>query len=307
MKLILLYLYLSTFFLISCGKKMNTESSPTAGEISIYCDVSLKSIVEQEEQIFERNYPLAKINIQYLNENELYKGFINDSLEIIIATRDLDSTLLEYLDKVKNLHPRIFPFAVTANAFICSHKSIDTILTFENIIDALQGQGLLKDKKFIIENKSSGIARTLIEMGALNQLPSNFFAVNNLDSVIDYVSNHSESIGIIDWSRVSDSDDPIAQKYLSKINLIKISRPIDSLQKGYVPPFQYHLQDHIYPFTKTISVISRSGKSDLGLGFASFITGEIGQRIILKAGLLPLYQTDRWIELKSTGNIKVVQ
>lgn len=292
---------------ISCKNQSPSESSPTTGEITIYCDEALETIIEQEEQIFERNYPQATLNIQYMSENDLFKGFINDSMEIIITSRSLDSSMLDYLDKSKNSHPRSFPIAVSANAFICSHKSSDTILTYEDIKDAIHGHGLLKDRKFIIENKSSGIARSLMAMGTLNELPTNFFAVNNLDTVIDYVSNHTESIGIIDWSRISDSDDPIAQEYLKKIHLIKISRPIDSLQKGFIPPYQYNLQDHIYPFTKTLSVITRSGKSDLGLGFASFITGEIGQRIILKAGLLPLFQTERWIEIKSGGDLKVVE
>ena len=63
-------------------------------------------------------------------------------------------------------------------------------------------------------------------------------------------------------------------------------RPKDSVQYGFLHPYQYNLQDRRYPYTRDIYYISRSGKSDLGLGFASFIAGEIGQKIILKAGLL---------------------
>jgi len=45
-------------------------------------------------------------------------------------------------------------------------------------------------------------------------------------------------------------------------------------------------------------VINRKQLGDAGSGFASFIAGEIGQRIILKAGLMPLYPPGREIIIK---------
>jgi phosphate transport system substrate-binding protein len=53
--------------------------------------------------------------------------------------------------------------------------------------------------------------------------------------------------------------------------------------------------------------ISKTGREDVGIGFASFICGEIGQKIILKAGLLPKFQSERNIELNYTNDIKVVK
>lgn len=307
MKLLAYFLFSITLFLISCKTGPVEESSPTTGSIHIFCDEALQLIVQQEEEIFERNYPKAQIHIHYLNENDLFKKFMYDTFETIITARALDSNALRYLDQNKSLHPRTFPFANSALAFVCSHNSADSLLKFENIKDAIEGIGYLSNKRFVIENKSSGIAKSLLELTNKNQLPSNFYAMNSLDTVLEFVSRNIDCIGIIDWSGVSDSDDPKAQSYLNKVNLIKITRPLDSTQKGYLAPLQYNLQDKIYPFTRTLNVISRTGKSDLGLGFASFITGEIGQKIILKAGLLPLYQTERLIELKSTGDVKVVQ
>jgi hypothetical protein len=45
----------------------------------------------------------------------------------------------------------------------------------------------------------------------------------------------------------------------------------------------------------------------VGIGFASFIAGEIGQKIILKAGLLPRYQSERVLEIGPVEDIKVVK
>ncbi|MEP7197636.1 MAG: substrate-binding domain-containing protein [Saprospiraceae bacterium] len=292
---------------IGCKNQVDSSSSPTKGRISILCDEALKGIVEQEEQIFERDYPNSDVDILYVSDSMLFKQFIFDSSEIIISSRKLNAEELGYLDKQKNLHPKIFPFAVSAIAFINSINSTDSTLNYDSFINTLQGKDKQNSKTYVIECANSGLAGALMNFAQVKELPNGFYAQNSSLEVIDYVINHPKSIGIIDWSRVSDSDDPKAKALLEKLNIIKINQPKDSIQYGYLRPYQYNLQDNKYPFTKTLYFISRSGKSDLGLGFASFITGEIGQRILLKAGLLPIFQTDRLIELRSSSDPKVVR
>jgi phosphate transport system substrate-binding protein len=45
-------------------------------------------------------------------------------------------------------------------------------------------------------------------------------------------------------------------------------------------------------------MLNYQGKEGLGMGFASYIAGEIGQRIILKSGLLPVRIPSRIIQLR---------
>jgi phosphate transport system substrate-binding protein len=125
--------------------------------------------------------------------------------------------------------------------------------------------------------------------------------------VLDYVNRDDRAIGIIDYSAISDSDEPYTKRVLAEATLLGISRPADSTQFGFVRPYQYNLQDRKYPFTRDLYVISKSGKTDVGIGFASFIAGEIGQKIILKAGLLPRYQSERVLEIGPVEDIKVVK
>ncbi|MEO6189728.1 MAG: substrate-binding domain-containing protein [Saprospiraceae bacterium] len=291
----------------NCNKTPNKESSPTQGNIKIFCDEALKNIIEQEEDIFERNYPNAHISIEYISDAELFKHFLNDSSEIIIGSRKLNSKEIEFLDKNKNLHPREFPFAISAVALISASQSKDSLIKYEDLILAIKGSKDQKSKVYVVENSNSSIPNYLMSLAKVDILPSNFYAQKDNIELIDYVSSHPGSVGILDWSRISDSDDPRAKAILSKVNLIKVQQIRDSIPNLYYPPYQYNLQDNVYPFTRTLYFISRSGKNDLGLGFASFITGEIGQRILLKAGLLPLFQTDRWIEIKSGNDPKVIR
>ncbi len=293
--------------ILSCSNPPIKESSPTAGEIHIQCDEALSTIIEQEKDIFERNYPYAKIHINYLSEFDLFRNFLNDSAEVIIASRSLMADEREFLDKNRNLHPREFPFAVSALAFISSPQSHDSCISYEDLVEALTNNNSEHSKSYIIENAQSGIPQYLMHLGKLDRLPSNFYAQKNTNELIQYVLEHQGSIGILDWSRMSDSDDPYAKAILDKVQLLSVRQPKDSMNEQFYRPYQYNLQDRKYPFTRDLVFISRTGKNDLGLGFASFITGEIGQRILLKAGLLPLFQTDRWIELKTSGSQRVVR
>ncbi|MFN8280068.1 MAG: substrate-binding domain-containing protein [Saprospiraceae bacterium] len=292
----------------SCHRTdQKNESTPTTGIIRIACDEMLKGIVMQEEDIFERNYPNAAITIDYLPESQLFEVFLKDTVELIIASRGLDSIEKKFLDQQKNLHPREFPMAVSAIALVAKAGIADSTIGYSELLDIIRGSENTRIKTLVVEKTRSGIPGYLMSLAGVKALPGNFYAKDSLRAIIDYVNTHPEAIGLVDWSQLSDSDDPIARLLLDRVTLMSLENPSDSLKGKFYQPYQYNLQDRLYPLTRTLTFITRSGKNDLGLGFASFITGDIGQKILLKAGLLPLYQTDRWIEIHSTGDFRVVQ
>ncbi|MBK7225775.1 MAG: substrate-binding domain-containing protein [Saprospiraceae bacterium] len=288
----------------SCTTKKSKESSPTAGEVNILVDSNLQNIMDQQKEVFERNYPYAKVNLIYLPAIDIVKKFLLDSNEIIILSRSLDSTEIKYLQS-KTYVARHYELARSAVAFVTNKNNSDTAVTFES----LRQLALIKGNSngtFVIENASSGISQYLLKKFNETQFSSQVFAAENKDKIIEYLDQNTNAIACFDWSEISDSDDPRANNILSRVKLLAVSRPVDSTQFGFIYPYQYNLQDNLYPFCRDIYFISRSGKSDLGLGFASFIAGEIGQKIMLKAGLLPKYQSERLIELKNK-DFKVIK
>ena len=58
--------------------------------------------------------------------------------------------------------------------------------------------------------------------------------------------------------------------------------------KNYYLPNQNDLGEGKYPLARDLYIINCQGYEGLGIGFTSFIAGEIGQRIILKSGLAPI-------------------
>jgi phosphate transport system substrate-binding protein len=57
---------------------------------------------------------------------------------------------------------------------------------------------------------------------------------------------------------------------------------------------------------RDLYIINGQGSAGLGMGFASFIAGDIGQRIILKSGLLPVRIPGRKLQIRTgiDNNIK---
>jgi phosphate transport system substrate-binding protein len=56
---------------------------------------------------------------------------------------------------------------------------------------------------------------------------------------------------------------------------------------SYYMPSQNNIAEGKYPLARDLYIINGQGFTGLGMGFASFVAGDIGQRIILKSGLLP--------------------
>ena len=298
---ILFYLILTA---IACVKKVEDIEGPTMGSLSILADESVKDIVEQEEEIFERFYPYAHLDITYTNERDLFMKLLEDSVDVIMTTRMLTTEETNHLSKRQSV-PRHFQYATSAIAFISNKQARDTAYTYENM-KSLLGDST-SGKIFVIENVKSGITQEVLQLINKTDLPGHFYALASKKEVLEYVQAHDNAIGIIDYVAIGDSDSAFTREVLQQVNLIGVSRPQDSIQYGFLKPFQYNLQEGKYPFTRNLYVINNTGKSDVAIGFASFICGEIGQKIVLKAGLLPTYQTERNLEFKNTGDIKVIK
>jgi phosphate transport system substrate-binding protein len=67
---------------------------------------------------------------------------------------------------------------------------------------------------------------------------------------------------------------------------------------GFYKPFQGYIADGSYPLIRDVFVICRESTAGLGSGFASFVAGDVGQRIILKSGLVPATMPLRLVHVK---------
>lgn len=300
-----------SFFIASCGNKEKPIDTTTTGSIYIAADESIRPVIEAEEMVFESIYPDAHIHFIYVSEQDAVKLLLSDSVKTAILTRHLTDSEKKHFDDTKII-PRYSPFANDAIAIILNNDCKDSVFTLGQIEDILNGQtttinetekNKMKDipLKVVFDNESSGAIRYLKDSLLHGKnLAKNCFAVNNNQAVIDYIEKDKSAMGIIGMAWISDRDDTVAHGFLNRIKVAELI-PKD-ISDPFVPsmkPYQAYVALKQYPLWRKIEFVNCSGRSGLGTGFASFVASDRGQRIILKAGLVPATAPVRIVRLSN--------
>jgi phosphate transport system substrate-binding protein len=279
-------------------KQKSAEESILAGTTTILVDETIRSIIEDEIEVFESQYP-AKITQINKSESEVVNTFLNDSVSrIAILTRKLTSQE-EKGFQAKNLSPKITEFAYDAITFISNNSSKDTLVDLQEVINLIQGKPS-NIKGLVFENPNSSTVRYMNELaGTKIDNKKGIYSLNSHEEVLKFVTENNGLIGVVGLNFIVQPT-PTMGQYRDKFKVLAVrdvkSKAIDN--KHYTPT-QSNIGGGLYPLTRKIYMLNYQGKSGLGMGFASFIAGETGQRIVLKSGLLPIRLPGRIIQVRS--------
>lgn len=292
--------------LISCKDnsgigEVNRKDSPVVGEAVIWCDENLREVISQQVDVFERSYKHAKLTVHYAPEMIIKRMFYADSIDVMIVSHGLDSTELSGFHK-REVWPRQYLFGKSSIAFVGNKRRNALKYTYDEMIKMLTDS----DQIFAIDNKNSGIAYELTKHLKGKSLSDKVYALESKEAVVEWLEKYPDGIGIIDWSNLADEDDARSEEFISRLSILKISGIIPETKDYFYGPEQASMNGY-YPFTRDLHIIRRVGITDVTLGFASFVCEDRGQKILLKAGLLPQYQSERWIEFKGIGDFKVIE
>jgi phosphate transport system substrate-binding protein len=294
------------FILLSlnaCKQKQAPAYNDTfaTGEAKFAADESFAPIVDDENYIFKALDPKANPIIIYKAENEVVNMLLEDSVRVVILSRELDSTEVKAL-KTRNLAAASSKFAIDAVALIVNKLSNDTTITVNEIKKMLAGQGN-SGKIVVFDNAGSSLVRYLKDFSGNNNFkPTKVFALESNKEVIKYVSTHPDAIGFTGFNWL---DNP-TEDYADAVKNIKIVAVKDEGNKKYgaeyFKPSQTTLLQNQYPLNRSLYIINCTGRDGLGTGFASFLTSERGQNIILSSGLLPANMPGREIQIEHKLN-----
>jgi phosphate transport system substrate-binding protein len=293
--------------LVSCGNhgKPVFTDTPTSGEITIACDESYEPIMQVETDTFMGLYKYAKVHVQYLPETQTFNALLNnDSIRCAVVSRELNDKEKAYFEQRK-LIPRTVKIAVDAVALVVNNANADTALRYEALGEILSGrQTRWKSQpgdsiRIVFDRNGSSNTRFLQEKFLHGSpFPPNAYALESNASVIDYVSQTRNALGIVSVNWISDRDDPTVNEFLRKIKVVAISPPDTSADAGsYYKPYQAYVYLKQYPLIRDVFVINREGRNGLGTGFASFVAGDQGQRLIKLMGMLPATMPVRLIQI----------
>ena len=292
---------LISFLFFACQKEQKKQGKETIlkGSVSVFVDETLVPVIEEQVAVFESNYE-AKIKLVPKSETEAVNALFTEKSPIAILARDLSVEELKIFDQ-KKIRPKITKFATDGVALISNIKSKDTLVDLNEVIGFMQGKPSTI-KGLVFDNPNSSTVRYMNSLAGIKSIPTkNVFSFKTNEEVIKYVAENAGMIGIVGVNWLFQPM-PDMQKYINEINILSVK---GLKGENYYEPSQNNIAEGKYPLARDLYIINCQGYSGLGMGFASFVAGDIGQRIILKSGLLPIRIPSRNITIeKQARNTK---
>lgn len=289
------FILLTLLFVFSCQQKGEAKDTIIEGKATVYVDESILPIVEDQQAVFETEYR-AKLQLVSKSENEIINSLLNDTAKIGVISRKLSNQEIKAFQS-KKINPKITPFATDAVAFIRNKAVNDTLISMQEVLDFLNGKSVANIKGLVFDNPNSSTVRYLSEVSKVTVTSQkNVFSLKTNEEVIKYVAEHEGMIGVIGMNWIFQPPLDL-QQYVDKINVLALKAVGKT---DYFFPTQDNLATGKYPLARDLYIVNCQGYSGLGMGFGSFLTGERGQRIILKSGLLPVRTPGRQIIIRNT-------
>lgn len=288
------------FFACNQSKSPKSNETILKGSASIYVDETLTPIIEDQVAVFESKYE-AKIKLITKSESETVNSLFKEESAIAILSRNLTMEELKTFEQRK-ITPKITVFATDAVAFISNKNNNDTIVALKDVISFMQGKPVASIKGLVFDNPNSSTVRYMNSLAGIKAIPEKgVFSFKTNDEVIKYVSENDGMIGVVGVNWLSQPL-PAMQKYVDNVNTLSVKGLTGD---NSFTPSQNNIAERKYPLARDLYIINCQGYSGLGMGFASFVAGDIGQRIILKSGLLPIRIPGRNITIRNkSGNDK---
>lgn len=285
------------FLFAMCNQKNKNESEETIlkGSLDITVDETVKPIVDDQVAVFEGTYYNAKITVKPKSEVELVNDLLNQKAKVVVTARKLTDEELKRFEKSK-ISPRVTPIAVDAIALISNKSNNDTLIALKSVLDFMQGKKDTGIKGLVFDNPNSSTVRYMKELAKVKEVPATgVFSFKTNDEVIKFVSENEGMIGVVGVNWLSQPS-PNMVDFIKKINILGVKGFKDN---EYHYPTQTELAEEKYPLARDLFIINCQGYTGLGMGFSSFIAGEIGQRIILKSSLMPVKTPGRKLQVRS--------
>ncbi|MCB0763458.1 MAG: substrate-binding domain-containing protein [Flavobacteriales bacterium] len=270
------------------------DDTPTYGRAVVLADEAFKLMLDDHQLVFNSTYPDAQVDIHYMPEAELTRAMLADSVRLVFGAFRPGADQAAYF-KTRNLSVHSEPVATDAIAVIVAPESelrTASLTELRNLLSDTSSVGY----HAIFDRNGSGVPRTLVDSlfdgdaGMLRRAS----ATEGVEQLVARVAQDPGTVGFVAFAELSDLDDPACVALRERIRIIPISQ--EPTGAAYLPT-QGTLKDGSYPLRRKVIMLVTEGKSGLGTGFASFVAGHKGQRIILKQGLAPERVPARDVEI----------
>lgn len=286
---------------IGCKKaEKNTESeeeTPVSGKATVLVEETIFPVIDDEAILFENEYDRAKLTLEKKTETAILQSVYSEKSQIVVMPRTLDSLELQNF-KSKQIIPRITEIGTDALAFIVNYKQADSTITTEEIMNVMLGKKSTKIKSLVFDNANSSTVRTLKDFAKVKELPKEgVSSLNSNEELLNYIASNTDVVGVIGVNWLLQTPREL-QNAVINVKVLGVNN--NKLKNNkFFKPTQSNIATGDYPFTRKMYVLNFQGTTGLGMGFASFVAGQKGQRIMLKSGLVPAIMPTREIQVRN--------
>lgn len=290
--------------------KVTRTDTPTSGVAEIASDDCFSPIVQEEIDVFEALNKDASIIPIYGSEVDAINLLLKDSLRLVIAARDLTDAEKQGLLN-KQLQPRTQKIAVDGIALIINNQNTDSLISIPQIKKIMTGEidswkQINPRSKYdkiavVFDNPNSSTVRFIKD--SINRgepLAEHLKAQENNKAVLDYVAKTPNAMGVIGVNWISNPTDTTNLSFNDKVRVMSVSKVEPATRLSSFQPYAAYLALGEYPLRRDVFVITSDLRGTLPTGFVSFLVGDRGQRIILKAGLIPATRPMRLITVQDS-------
>jgi phosphate transport system substrate-binding protein len=254
------------------------------GNATIAADESLKPIVEAQIQAYKAHYPETTFDVTYVPEQRAINLLLQDSVEVIAVTRELNEEELRFFDQ-KKIKYEPAPMALDAVALIVNKGSDLNTITINELKNIFVNKSA--GKKLVFDNSnSSNLGFIKRKLNIDNIEDANIFAADGNAEVFDFIARNKNAIGVVGNNWISDKDNRRADSLRKGIRTLKVVN--ETVGKAF-DPSEGNLRDRNYPLERLIYLHTTQSKWGVAKGFIRFSCSQIGQLVVEKMGLVPYY------------------
>ncbi|MDR1585166.1 MAG: substrate-binding domain-containing protein [Prevotellaceae bacterium] len=294
------------------GGRVTRTDTLTSGMAVIAADDCYAPILAEEIAVFTGLNAEAGIDPVYAGEKEIFEYLFSDSIRLIVAARDLTDAERIYIREKLNLTPRSQKIATDGIALIVNPANRDTLMTVSALQKIMNGEitrwkevnpgatpSLNDEIQVVFDHPSSSTLRFIADSICRGEAFSERLrALNGNREVVDYVASTPNALGVIGVNWISNPSDSTKLSFDKKIRVVSLSRSETAVPSNSYKPFPAYFATGNYPLTRDMYVILTDLRETLPAGFVKFVAGDSGQRIILKAGLVPATRPTRLINIQ---------
>ena len=306
-----LFVCLILVLLSACDRRKITRTdTETSGFAVIAADECFAPIIKEQLDVFTGLNPEAVIQPVYAGEKTVFDLITSDSVRVIVAARELTENEKATIEERK-LIVRSQKVARDGIALIVNKANPDSLINTALLKKIMTGEisrwneiGVSEKSRqdeirAVFDNPNSSTLRYINDVIARGTpLSGQLRALDSNLEVIDFVARTPNALGIIGVNWISNPDDSTKLSFDEAIKVMSVGVEEEVTLDNTYKPYPAYLNNGNYPLTRDVFVILSDLRQTLPAGFVKFIAGDAGQRIILKAGLVPATRPTREVYLK---------